>query len=72
MNWSTSVRQFHRWVSIIFVAIVVIVGVLGAVLESAEWIFYVPLLPLALLIITGLNLFVLPYLRRRSGGPEAG
>lgn len=72
MNWSTAVRQFHRWVSIVFVAVVVAVSILGSVLESAEWIFYVPLLPLALLMLTGLNLFALPYVRRRKGGQATG
>jgi hypothetical protein len=32
------------------------------------WITYSPLLPLALLLFTGLYLFVLPYAARRRGG----
>jgi hypothetical protein len=32
-----------------------------------QWVTYAPLLPLALLLFTGLCLFVQPYVRRRRG-----
>nr|WP_306259843.1 hypothetical protein [Pararhizobium sp. IMCC21322] len=35
--------------------------------QSAEWVYYLPLMPLVLLLPTGLYLFVLPYLGQRSG-----
>lgn len=68
MNWNASVRQLHRWVSVVFVAIVAVVSVAAAVAEPVEWLFYLPLIPLALLLLTGLNLFVLPYVRRNTTG----
>ncbi len=34
----------------------------------APYITYAPLFPLALLLLTGLYLFVLPYLRKRTPG----
>jgi hypothetical protein len=37
-------------------------------IESVEWMYFLPLLPLFLLLATGLNLFVLPYISRRGGG----
>jgi len=33
-----------------------------------DWVTYSPLLPLALLLLTGLYLFVLPYAAKRRGG----
>ncbi|MGZ8493709.1 MAG: hypothetical protein ACXWZS_16020 [Gemmatirosa sp.] len=72
MNGKRWVRQTHRWVSLAFtVAVIanfVVMGV-GGGRQPPAWITYSPLLPLALLLFTGLYLFVLPYAaRRRSGG----
>jgi ABC-type polysaccharide/polyol phosphate export permease len=56
------VRQIHRWLSIIFTVIVIaIFAALGLGNEPVEWVYFLPLLPLALLMLTGLYLFVLPY-----------
>ena len=56
------IRQFHRWMSIIFVIVAAgIFAALGAGQKPAIWVYYLPLLPLALLVLTGLYLFVLPY-----------
>lgn len=66
MNWSKWIRQFHRWVSILFTVIVVAIFVaLGLGQEPAEWAYYLPLLPLALLMLTGLYMFVLPYFAKQ-------
>jgi len=69
MGWSKWVRQIHRWVSIAFTVAVIIVTIIvvGGV-ESAEWVYLLPLLPLFILLFTGLNLFVQPYSSKwRSG-----
>ena len=64
MNWNKSVRQVHRWLSIAFTA-AVIVNIVAMVQEkSAVWVGLMALLPLALLLLTGLYLFVLPYAAR--------
>jgi len=58
------IRQFHRWVSIIFTLTVIANFVAMAQSGGAQppaWITYAPLLPLALLLLTGLYLFALPY-----------
>lgn len=66
MNRNTRVRQIHRWVSMVFTILVVIVTIVVLVQEQpAEWVYLSPLLPLALLLLTGLYLFALPYLGRR-------
>jgi hypothetical protein len=66
MNWNVWIRQIHRWVSIIFVVIVAgIFMTLGVGGKPPNWVYLAPLLPLALLAITGLYLFVLPYAAKR-------
>jgi hypothetical protein len=68
LNWNTSVRQTHRWLSIAFTVAVIVTFVALAQEQPVVWVSYVPLLPLALLLFTGLYLFVLPYaIRWRSG-----
>ena len=70
MNWNKWVRQIHRWLSIAFTVSVVVTFVALAQEKPAVWVSYVPLLPLALLLCTGLYLFVLPYATNwRSGRP---
>ena len=64
MNWSSLIRQTHRWVSIIFTVTVIANFVALSQGTPPAWITYSPLLPLALLLFSGLYLFVLPYLRR--------
>ncbi len=70
MNWSKWIRVAHRWVSVAFVAIVLaIFAMLGMGREPAQWIYFVPLAPLALLAISGLYMFFLPYVsKKRSVG----
>ena len=69
------VRQFHRWVSILFtltvVANFVALGV-GKGQQPPAGITYAPLLPLFLLLFTGLYLFVLPYAARMRSGRSTG
>ena len=74
MNWNKWIRQLHRWLSIIFTIVVIgIFAALGLGVEPAEWIYFLPLLPLALLMLTGLYLFVLPYASNwRRGRHTAG
>jgi hypothetical protein len=65
------VRQIHRWVSMVFVATVAANFIALARGTPPAWVTYSPLAPLALLAITGLYLFALPYLGRRRGGPAS-
>ena len=64
------IRQTHRWVSMAF-TLTVIANFVTLGLGQGQppnWITYSPLLPLALLLLTGLYLFALPYLVRRRAG----
>jgi hypothetical protein len=65
MNWSKWIRQFHRWMSIAFTITVIANFVALTQGQPPAWITYSPLLPLALLLFSGLYLFVLPYAARR-------
>jgi hypothetical protein len=71
VNTNPWIRQFHRWVAIAFTLSVIVTFVALAQEKPVVWASYVPLLPLALLVLTGLYLFALPYFgkgRRASGG----
>lgn len=62
MNWSSWIRQIHRWLSIVFTLTVIMNFVARAGgKEPAAWITYSPLVPLFLLLFSGLYMFVLPY-----------
>jgi hypothetical protein len=63
------IRQTHRWVSIAFVVVVVAIFVtLGLGKQPAKWVYYIPLLPLAFLALTGLYMFFLPYVAKSRRG----
>jgi len=68
LNWNKWIRETHRWLSMAF-TVAVIVNVAALVKgEQAVWVGLLALLPLVLLLLSGLYLFVLPYAARwRSG-----
>lgn len=69
MKWNFWIRQFHRWTSIIFTVIVAAIFItLGVGQEPVQWVYFLPLFPLALLVFTGLYLFALPYAARWRNG----
>ena len=72
MTWNTSIRQIHRWLSIAFT-----LGVIGYMIVMSQgqppaWVGLFALVPLILLLLSGLYLFVLPYAakgrKRRASG----
>ena len=70
MNWNTWIRQIHRWVAIAFTVTVIANFIVLAKGTPPPWVTYSPLLPLALLLFSGLYLFALPYVanwRSRRG-----
>ena len=64
MNWSKWIRQTHRWLSIAFTLTVIANFVALALGPVPAWITYSPLLPLFLLMFSGLYMFFLPYAGR--------
>lgn len=67
MSWNAWIRQFHRWMSILFTLTVaanfVQIGMGKG--NPPNLITYSPLLPLFCLFVTGAWMFVLPYLTKR-------
>jgi hypothetical protein len=64
MNWSASIRQLHRWLSIAFTLAVIVNIVAMSQEKQGLWIGLLALFPLILLLITGLYMFVLPYVSK--------
>jgi hypothetical protein len=67
LTWNAHIRQFHRWLSIAFtlgvITNTVVIFGLGQA-EPAFWVYLLALVPLFLLLFSGLYLFALPYLAR--------
>lgn len=67
MHWNKWIRQLHRWVSIVFtITVIANFAAMGTVGQPPDWVVYAPLLPLFLLLFSGLYMFVLPYVARRK------
>lgn len=70
MTRNTLIRQSHRWLSIVFTGVVAAIFIaLGLGRTPAPWVYYLPLAPLALMMLTDLWMFVLPYAGRRGDAP---
>jgi hypothetical protein len=71
MTWTMRIRQIHRWLSIVFTATVIANFVAMALGTPPAVIVYAPLLPLFLLLFTGLYMFALPYADKWRAGRRA-
>jgi high-affinity Fe2+/Pb2+ permease len=68
LNWNHWIRQIHRWLSMAFtVAVIANIVALGRE-DRAIWVGVLALVPLALLLLTGLYLFVLPHATKWHSG----
>ena len=65
MTNNARIRHFHRWTALVFTVTTIVTAVVLAVAESAVWISYAPLFPLAALLITGLTMYTQYYLGKR-------
>ena len=74
MSWNNVVRQTHRWLSIVFTITVIanFVAMGMGQRQPPAWVTYSPLFPLALLLLSGLYLFALPYASRWRSRRHAG
>lgn len=61
MSVKASVRQLHRWVSMAFTLAVIANFIALWLGKQSTWIGIVALVPLFVLLFTGLYLFFLPY-----------
>jgi hypothetical protein len=71
LNWNMWIRQLHRWLSIAFTAAVIINVIAMSRGEPGIWVGLLALVPLVLLLLSGLYLFVLPYSARWRNGRSA-
>ena len=61
MNWDLWIRRTHRWLSLAFV-LAVIANIAAMIMKSsAVWIGLAALVPLIPLMLTGLYMFLRPY-----------
>lgn len=66
MSSNMWIRQIHRWLSIAF-TLAVIANIVALMMQiQATWIGLLAFVPLIPLLATGLYMFALPYLGRRS------
>lgn len=72
MNWNKCVRQIHRWLSIAFTVTVIANFVAMGLGQPPAWVVYSPLLPLFLLLFSGLYLFAFPYAAKWRSGARIG
>ena len=70
MNWNHWIRQGHRWLSMVFTLTVVANFVVRTWREPPPLVTYAPLLPLFLLLFSGLYMFVLPYVAKGRRAQE--
>jgi heme A synthase len=61
LNWNKWVRQTHRWLSMAFTVAVIVNIVAIAQNKYTNQLGLLAVFPLALFLISGLYLFVLPY-----------
>jgi len=61
LNWNKWIRQTHHWLSIAFTVAVIVNGVAVVQGKYSSRLGLSAVIPLALLLFTGLYLFVLPY-----------
>jgi len=71
LHWNKWVRQTHRWLSIAFTVAVIVNIVVVVQGKYTSKVGLLTVFPLALLLFTGLCLFVLPYATRWRIGRRA-
>ena len=64
MNWNKIIRQTHRWLSIAFTLAVIANVIAMAQGQQIVWVGLLALAPLILLLISGLYMFMLPYMTK--------
>jgi hypothetical protein len=75
LNFDLCIRQGHRWLSTIFTVTVIANFAILDMQQRPQWVVYSPLIPLFLLLFSGLYMFVQPYVanlrsKKRTGARE--
>ncbi|MBO3761145.1 hypothetical protein J5J09_15395 [Ciceribacter sp. L1K22] len=66
LNWNRTIRQWHRFLSMAF-TLAVITNIGAMIMQvDAMWIGFLALVPLIPLLVTGIYLFLLPYVGGRN------
>ena len=71
MNLNRSLRQFHRWLSAAFTAGLIIYVLAMGQGQPALWVGLLALVPLVLLLLTGLYMLIQPYAAKWRGARPA-
>jgi hypothetical protein len=72
LNWNKWFRQTHRWLSVVFTVAVIVNGVSVVQGKYNSRLGLLAVFPMALLLFTGLYLFVLPYAVKWRSGRRTG
>ena len=72
MNWNKWFRQTHRWLSVVFTVAVIVNGVAVVQGKYNSKLGLLAVFPMALLLLTGLYLFMLPYAAKWRSGRRTG
>lgn len=66
MTFHKVIRTIHRWLGVTLIALTIINAIAFGMGYAIPWLYYLPLLPLFLLMLSGLYMFVLPYVGKRD------
>ena len=66
MTFTSLIRQSHPWFGMTLVALTVVNVIAFALGYAIEWLYFLPLIPLFLSMLSGLYMFILPYVAKRS------
>jgi hypothetical protein len=61
------IRNSHRWLGMALVALTIINFIAFGTGNAIPWLYYSPLVPLFLSMLTGLYMFVVHYVHRSKG-----
>lgn len=65
---SKLIRTTHRWLGMILIALTLLNIVVFSIGQAIPALYYSPLVPLFLLMLSGLYMFFLPYVRKPKAG----